>query len=76
MPNRKTLLPPLILVREYNWEVDLTNHINAARGDEAWLKEYFEAVDATFTASLMAMLNYSPKPSRPQGVRNAGPHKS
>jgi hypothetical protein len=66
----------LILVREYNWELDLTNHITAASSDEAWLKEYFEAVDAKFAANLMALLNHSPKPPRTQPVRNDRPHKS
>jgi len=47
--------------------VALTKHITTGSSDEAraeLLKEYFDAVDAKFTANLIAMLNYSPKPPR------------
>jgi hypothetical protein len=42
--------------------VALSKYITAGSSDEALLKEYFEAVDAKFTANLMAMFDYSPKP--------------
>ena len=40
----------------------MTKHITAGSSDDALLKGYFEAVDVKFTANLMAMFNYSPKP--------------